>query len=156
MDSALRCDQDSEMANASSHLTRARGSELAYSNPELKAVRRVLSRTRSAANTIVWGAAMQRRSSRIAGILRSLPNLVLGPIVNRTKGPGAWLVTVQDADGREQLALRVVTHGAAQTVEQLAEPIPIRVHRRELVNLPRLQQLLRNGSVTVEFTEARP
>jgi hypothetical protein len=43
---------------------------------------------------------------------------------------------------------------AAHTVEQLAEPIPICVHRWELVNLPRLQQLQQAGSVTVAFVES--
>jgi hypothetical protein len=145
------------MAHADArHLTRARAPVLPFSDPELKTLRRVLSRTRSTANAIAWQAAVQRRTSRIAGILRSLPNLVLGPIVNRAKGPGGWLVTVPDADGRDQLALEVVTRAMAHTVEQLVEPIPIRVHRREFVNLPRLQQLQQAGSVTVAFAEARP
>jgi hypothetical protein len=127
---------------------------MAHSDAELKVLRRLVSRTRSATNKIAWRAGVQRRTSRIAGILRSLPNLVLVPIVSRSKGPEAWFVTVADIDGGDRLAVEIVTRAATGTVEGLAEPIPVRVHRRDLVDVDRLERLQRTGKVSVVFVEA--
>jgi hypothetical protein len=123
-------------------------------DPELSALRRLISRTRSAANKLTWQAAVQRRTTRIASVIRSLPNLLLVPIVNRAKGPEGWLVTVADVDGIDRLAVEIVTHVAARTVDELNDPIVVRVHRRDLVNIPRLEKLALTGKVTVVFAKS--
>jgi hypothetical protein len=102
---------------------------------------------------MAWRSAVQRRTARIAGILRSLSNLVFIPIVNRAKGPEGWLVTVADVDRANHLALEIVTRVAARTIEDLADPIVVRVHRPDLVDMPRLQQLVFTGKVAVVFAE---
>jgi hypothetical protein len=137
---------------------RARGGRdwATYSDGELQVLRHLLTRVRSSANKVAWQRAMQGRMARVAGLLRSVTTMVLPPTVNRTKGPDSWLVTASDADGVDRLVLEVVTRAAARTVDQLAEPIPIRVHRAELVSLSALDELQRAGNVTIVLVETRP
>jgi hypothetical protein len=123
---------------------------------ELGALRRTLSKTRSAANRMVWRAATQRRSSAIARLLRVLPRLVLAPTVDRTKGPTGWFITATGIDGASQLVLEIMSATAARTIEQLAEPIRVQVHHSELVDIVRLERLRHDGNVTVGFVEAQP
>ena len=122
---------------------------------EIGALRQTVSRTRSAANRILWRHAMQRRSTAIARILRTLSILIVAPGVGRAKAPNGWIVTAMGVDGGSQVLLEVMTATTGHTIAELGMPIPIRVHRRELVNLPLLQQLQQAGSVTVELAEAR-
>jgi hypothetical protein len=124
-----------------------------YSNGELKVLRRIVSRTRSVANKVTWRAAVQRRTSRIAGIVRSLPSFVLAPIVSRAKGPEGWLVIVADIDGEDRPALEIVIRTAGRTVESLADPVTVRIHRPDLVDIRRLKELEQDGKVTVVFPE---
>lgn len=160
MDMDLRCDQDSEVAHTdhATHLTRARVPMMPdpLLDPELAALRRLVSRTRSSANKMVWRAAVQRRTARIAGILRSLPKLIVAPGVDRMKGPKAWLITATSIDGVSQVVLELLTGTTGHTVADLGVPIPVRVRHRDLVDVTRLDQLLRNGSLTIEFAEALP
>jgi hypothetical protein len=105
---------------------------------------------------MVWRAAVQRRTARIAGILRSLPKLIVAPGVDRMKGPKAWLITATSIDGVSQVVLELLTGTTGHTVADLGVPIPVRVRHRDLVDVTRLDQLLRNGSLTIEFAEALP
>ena len=127
---------------------------MAHSDAELKVLRRLVSRTCSMANKIAWRAGVQRRTSRIAGIVRSLPTLLRVPIVSRARGPEGWLVTVADIDGADRLAVEIVTRAAARTIQGLEEPIPVRVHRRDLVDLARLARLQQSGKISIAFAEA--
>jgi hypothetical protein len=125
-----------------------------YSDSELQVLRHLVTRVRSSATKVAWRRAMQRRTARIAGLLRSLATIVLAPTVNRTKAPGSWLVTASDVDGVDRLVLELVTRAAARTVDQLGAPIPIRVHRADLVDRFGLENLQQNGSVDVVSVEA--
>jgi hypothetical protein len=127
---------------------------MAHSDAELKVLRRLVSRTRSATNKIAWRAGVQRRTSRIAGVVRSLPTLLRVPIVSRARGREGWLVSVAAVDGADCLALEIVTRVAARTAEELADPIVVRVHRRDLVDLARLERLQQSGKISVESVEA--
>lgn len=108
------------------------------------------------ANKTAWRAAVQRRTSRIARILRVLPSVVVAPTVERAKASARWIITATGVDGVSQVALEVVTGATARTIEQLGEPIAVHVHRPDLVDLARLDELELGGSVSVVFAEARP
>jgi len=117
---------------------------------EIASLKRVQGEVCSAANRLVWRAAMQRRMVRIAGLLRTLPSLVVSRGVVRSKGPAGWLVTAVDSAGGTEAVLEVVTRTTGRTVEELAAPIPIRIIRADLVALPRLEELILAGTVTAD------
>jgi hypothetical protein len=123
---------------------------------ELGALRRTLSRTRSVTNRVVWREAMQKRSTRIARVLRLLPRLVLAPTVDRTKGSTGWLITVTGIDGMSQAVIEVLTITTARTIEELSEPISVQVHRRDLVDVAGIEELQHDETLTVVFTESGP
>jgi hypothetical protein len=106
------------------------------------------------ANKIAWRAGVQRRTSRIAGVVRSLPTLLRVPIVSRARGREGWLVSVAAVDGADCLALEIVTRVAARTAEELADPIVVRVHRQDLVDMPQLEKLALTGKVATVFAES--
>jgi hypothetical protein len=117
-------------------------------------MRRLVSRARSVANRATWREAMQHRTSAIARILRVLPSCMLASMAERTKGPNGWLISATGADGVRQVVLEVMTGTKAHAVEDLGMPIPVHVHRTELIDVARLEELLHDGSVTVVFVEA--
>jgi hypothetical protein len=47
-----------------------------------------------------------------------------------------------------------VTRVAARTAEELADPIVVRVHRQDLVDMPRLEKLALTGKVATVFAES--
>jgi hypothetical protein len=96
---------------------------------------------------------MQSRTSRVAGLLRSLVTLVLTPTVTRTKGAAGWLITAIGSEDVSHTALEIVTRVAARTLKEFADPIVVRVHRRDLVDLARLRKLELTGKVAVVFAE---
>ena len=63
-------------------------------------------------------------------------------------------MTVADIDGADRLAVEIVTRAAARTIQGLEEPIPVRVHRRDLVDLARLARLQQSGKISIAFAEA--
>lgn len=129
---------------------RARAPEAVTSSDQFDAQLRALSAAAKAARSsiarITWRIAVQRRTSRVARILRLLPAAVNGRL-KRTKEQGAWRITV---DGVNALVL-ILERG--RTIEELGRPLPVLVWRPALVDLLRLAELERDGTVRLVLTE---
>ena len=121
---------------------------------ELAALKRVQRQVVSAANRRAWRAAVQHRTVRIAGILRTLPSILVSPTYARTRTSGGWSVSTVGDQGVSELVLEVVTRGAVRTIEDLTGPVRVRVLLQDQVALARLQELVHAGTVTVELPES--
>jgi hypothetical protein len=120
---------------------------------EVAALRRVQKRVLSVAHRMTWRIAGQRWRSRIGTVVRLLPSIVIAPSFTRTKGPTGWLV--QMAEGEDSgVILEIVTRSALRTVEQLNEPVAVRVLRHDKVVTARLLELASSGSITIVWPEA--
>jgi hypothetical protein len=120
---------------------------------EIAALRRMQKRVLSVAHSMSWRLAGQRRRSRIGTVVRLLPSIVTAPSFARTKGPTGWLVSMPESES-SAVVLEIVTRSAGRTVEQLNEPVHVRVLRHDKVVMARLQELAASGSITVISSEA--
>ncbi len=97
---------------------------------------------------------MQGRARRIGHLLRSVPTLLPRSTTRKEKRRGAWVILVQEPDGESCVAVTYNIYTPGRTVEQLVAPIPVTVHRPDLVDPARLRQLEQRG-VAVVVTELR-
>lgn len=120
---------------------------------ELRAMKQLAGHVRSAGNKLVWRDAMQKRSTRIARALRILPKLTVKLAAQCTKIDSKWAITVPETTTP---VLVLITRTSARTVHDLLQPLELQVLHTELVNIPRLRQLERDGLVRLVLPEATP
>jgi hypothetical protein len=113
---------------------------------DIRALTRLASRARSVVASVEWHTAMQRRSIRIGVALRSIAFWVIEEEVRRLKVDGGWAL-VSTASGATIVSIQ--TRVAGRTVAELAEPVHVRVHAPELVDLAELQCLEHEGLVRI-------
>ena len=80
-----------------------------------------------------------------------LPRLSHGQRVSRRRVDGAWLVSVELAAG-SALAMAVETGAAGRRHTELHGPVPVLVHRRDLVDLDLLRRLQDQGLIVMRET----
>jgi hypothetical protein len=117
-------------------------------SPELAVLHRLVSRARSAASGVLWRQAGQRRATRTATLIRLLPRVVPGRRVARSKVALGWVISTEPS-----VAVLTVGVRAGRTVEELTAPVPVRVHRPDLVDLDLLARLHAAGLVHLEVEE---
>ena len=66
---------------------------------DLTALRLFSRRVRVVTARISWRAAMQRRSTNVASVLRMLPGILGRRDMRRAKVDGSWIMTVDDVFG---------------------------------------------------------
>jgi hypothetical protein len=140
--------------NSPVHFTRVRATPLvsAYLDHELATLRHLVSRTRSAASRLLWRAATQKRTIRIATLVRLLPRIVPDRRISRSKVDGAWLVTIEHAAASIRV-MSIQTRTPGRRVEDLTAPISVRIHSPDFVDLTLLEQLEATGLAKVEKME---
>lgn len=111
---------------------------------DLTALRLFSRRVQVVGARISWRAAMQRRSTNVASVLRMMPGILGRRDVRRAKVDGAWVVTVDDVD-----VIAVVVRTPGRNVQQLLEPLPVRILCPERVALVRLAELERRGLAVI-------
>lgn len=117
-------------------------------NAELAVLKRLSTSIRSVGSRLLWRAAMQKRTTRFASVLRMTKRLVPGESATRRKIRGAWLIEAQRPGGAV-LVLTVVTRTSGRTLEDLNAPVVICVSRRDLANVPVLGQLESKGIIKI-------
>ena len=117
---------------------------------ELSALRRLSSLARREAARETWRAAMQVRTSRIAGLLRAMPRLLQARDVGRIKVEGRWMITGTDLVGERHVVVEVTTRCAGRSLLDLSAPLVTRVHRQDLVHMTRIEDVEQSGLVVLE------
>jgi hypothetical protein len=82
-----------------------------------------------------------------------VPGLLSRRDVHRTKIDGKWAITVPNIP---EPVLVLVVRTSGRTVADLLAPLELQVRRAELVDLPRLKTLERQGLIKVAFWETAP
>jgi hypothetical protein len=117
-------------------------------NAELVALKRLSTSVRSVGSRLLWRAAMQKRTTRFASVLRMTKRLVPGESATRRKIRGAWLIEIPRPFD-PVLVMTVVTRTRGRTLEDLEAPILTYVSRRDLANVAVLEQLESRGIIKV-------
>jgi hypothetical protein len=120
---------------------------------ELAQLRRLTSSACAAANREVWRQAMGRRTRAVARIVARLPKLVPGVTTYRVKENGGWTIRVGDGDG-STVVMIVETRTPARTLQDLAQPIAVRVRLPHLVDMMQLGSLEAEGVVKLTVAAA--
>jgi hypothetical protein len=92
---------------------------------------------------------MARRTRRVGLVLQAMPKLVPSVPTRRVKERGAWVIVAMNTDNSAVTLVTVNTYTTGRTLQQLAEPIRVHVHRHDLVDGAALHQLERSGIVLV-------
>lgn len=116
---------------------------------DLEQVRRLVRKAIAAVNRMRWRSAMLERATRVRIVLRGLAaaaGLDPGCVV---KAGGGWRVETADH------ALLATLHSScpARTIEQLAAPLPLEVHRPTAFRLERVYALRELGYISLALDE---
>ncbi len=114
---------------------------------ELGVLRQLTARLRSVSSRLAWKSAMQQRTTRIIRVLRIATRAVCASGVQRRKANGKWWITLVDDTGAICRVIELDTRTAGRTLQELASPVLVRVHRPDIVMIEQLKELEEEGLV---------
>jgi hypothetical protein len=116
---------------------------------DLAHMRRLTRKVRSFVARARWRAAMQARSCRVQLALLTFAHAsgVIG--LSRIKTPAGWLI----GPDQEAPIATLVTACPARSLDDLAEPLLVRVHRAEALDLDVLRALETDRVIRLEIEE---
>ena len=116
---------------------------------DLASLRRLVKRARSSAARAVWRACMLERSTRVGFVLGIAMNAVkLVRDARRVRVPEGWLISVR---WFVYPIMTVASHTVARSIAQLQEPILVRVHRPDDLDMVTMRLLEEDGLVRLEI-----